>query len=54
MKGYILNREIPNIGKWINFSPSNLQKKQIEIPKPIILTYIILNNQWKISKYIRW
>ena len=37
MMGYILGREIPNIGEWTNFSPvqiANLQKKQIEIPNP--------------------
>ena len=44
MEGYILGREIPNIGKWTNFSPANLQKKQIEIPKSIISTHTIPNN----------
>src|SRR5207245_2998098 len=44
MEGYILGREIPNIGEWMNFSLANLQKKQIEIPRPMVSTHTIPEN----------
>ena len=49
MEGYILGREIPNIGEWTNFSLANLQKKQIEIPRPMVSTHTISENQWIVA-----
>ena len=48
MAGYILGREIPNVGEWIKFSPTqiaNLQKKQLEIPEPMVSTHTIPKNK---------
>ena len=52
MAGYILGREIPNVGEWTKFSPAqlaNLQKKKIEIPEPTVSTHTIPKNKWMIS-----
>jgi hypothetical protein len=52
MTGYILGREIPNVGEWTKFSPAqlaNLQKKQIEIPEPIVSTHTIPENKWMVA-----
>ncbi|PKY46438.1 hypothetical protein RhiirA4_420645 [Rhizophagus irregularis] len=52
MAGYILGREIPNVGEWTNFSPaqiSNLQKKKIEIPEPMSSTHTTPKNEWVIA-----
>lgn len=48
MRGYILAREIPNIGEWTKFSIANLQKK-IEIPQPIVSTHTVPKNKWTIA-----
>jgi hypothetical protein len=52
MEGYILGREIPNIGKWTQFSPAqiaNLQKNKIEIPKPTVSAHTVPKSQWIVS-----
>lgn len=52
MAGYILGREIPNVGEWTEFSPAqiaNLQKKQLEIPEPMVSTHTIPKNKWIVA-----
>ncbi|EXX55648.1 hypothetical protein RirG_223620 [Rhizophagus irregularis DAOM 197198w] len=52
MAGYILGREIPNVGEWTKFSPaqiSNLQKKKIKIPEPMSSTHTTPKNEWVIA-----
>jgi hypothetical protein len=52
MEGYILGREIPNIGKWTQFSPAriaNLQKNKIKIPKPTVSAHTVPKSQWIVS-----
>ena len=52
MEGYILGREVPNIGEWTKFSPAqitNLQKKNIELPKPTVSAHTVPKNQWIIA-----
>jgi len=48
MAGYILGREIPNVREWTKFSSAqiaNLQKKQFEIPEPMVSTHTIPKNK---------
>jgi len=52
MAGYILGREIPNVGEWTKFSSAqlaNLQKKQIEIPEPTVSTHTIPKDKWMVA-----
>ena len=52
MEGYILGREIPNIGEWTKFSPAqiaNLQKNNIELPKPTVSAHTVPKSQWIIA-----
>ncbi|PKK57177.1 hypothetical protein RhiirC2_721392 [Rhizophagus irregularis] len=52
MEGYILGREVPNIGEWTQFSPAriaNLQKNKIEIPKPTVSAHTVPKSQWIVS-----
>ena len=52
MEGYILGREVPNIGEWTQFSSAriaNLQKNKIEIPKPTVSAHTVPKSQWIVS-----
>ena len=52
MAGYNLDQEIPNVGEWTKFSPAqiaNLQKKQFEIPEPMVSIHTIPKNKWIIA-----